>query len=391
MHDAAVQAVLNGKMSYCKFLSANDSGATGGHQSGILVSKSALGIMFDASVLNEHIFKREVNILWQGDFGTQSCFTWYASKNELRITRLGRNFPYLRPDMTGALFVFVKCGSEDYCGYMLETEDEINNFLDAFGMTPADTNRLIDQDNVNPQVHENIAIRDFISGLTEDFPDSFRMSEAARSISSRVYNHDEYITTKPDEKLLEWTRTEYNLFRALEQARYGEIIRQGFTSTDEFIRVAAQVLNRRKARAGKSLENHLSAIFDANGLTYSSQARTEGSKRPDFVFPSESAYHDSSFPVSKIITLAAKTTCKDRWRQILNEADRLKGRTKYLCTLQPGISVQQLDEMAAENVQLIVPREYIQAYPPEKRAELWTLKRFIDFTRELEGGNQTGT
>ena len=93
------------------------------------------------------------------------------------------------------------------------------------------------------------------------------------------------------------------------------------------------------------------------------------------------------FPVSKIITLAAKTTCKDRWRQILNEADRLKGRTKYLCTLQPSISAQQLDEMEAENVQLIVPREYIQAYPPEKRAGLWTLKRFIDFARELEGGN----
>ena len=134
--DNAVKTVLEGEISYCKFLSANDAGATGGHQSGILVSKSALPIMFDASVLNEHISKREAVITWQDDFRTQSCFTWYASKNELRITRLGRNFPYLRPDMTGALFVFVKRGHEDYCGYMLETEDEINSFLDAFGMSP---------------------------------------------------------------------------------------------------------------------------------------------------------------------------------------------------------------------------------------------------------------
>lgn len=30
----AVDSVLAGKFAYCKFLSANDSGETGGHQSG---------------------------------------------------------------------------------------------------------------------------------------------------------------------------------------------------------------------------------------------------------------------------------------------------------------------------------------------------------------------
>lgn len=384
MTDNVIQAVLNGEMSYCKFLSANDSGATGGHQSGILISKGALNIMFDDSVLNEHISKREVNITWPEGLTTQSCFTWYASKNELRITRLGRNFPYLRPDMTGALFVFVKNGNEDYCGYMLETEDEINNFLDAFGMTPPDTNRLINALNINPQVHEDIAIKNFISGLAVDFPDSYEMSASAREISNAVYNHEEYAVTNPDAKLLEWTRTEYNLFRAIENDRYGNIIRRGFASTDEFMRMANQVLNRRKARAGKSLEHHLTAIFDANNLSYSAQAKTEGNKRPDFIFPSGSAYHDLSFPTDKIITLAAKTTCKDRWRQILNEADRLKGRTKYLCTLQPGISSQQIDEMQAERVQLIVPREYISAYPQEKRSSIWTLKKLIAYIIEQE-------
>ena len=387
MADNPVRAVLEGEMSYCKFLSANDSGATGGHQSGILISKNVLAMLFDSSVINEHISKREVNITWQDDFHTQSVFTWYESKNELRVTRLGRNFPYLRPEMTGSLFVFVKNGNEDYCGYILDTEDAIDSFLDAFGMTPADTNRLIDTENINPQIHEDIAIKQFISGLAVDFPDSYEMSASARKICESVYNRSEYIITNPDSKLLEWTRTEYNLFRALEHDRYGEIIRRGFSSTNEFIRMANQVLNRRKARAGKSLEHHLSAIFDANNLMYSAQARTEGNKRPDFIFPSESAYHDPDFPVNSIITLAAKTTCKDRWRQILNEADRLKGRTKYLCTLQPGISSEQLSEMEAEKVQLIVPREYISFYPPEKRAGIWTLKKFVAYVKETESHN----
>ena len=382
--DIAIQAVLNGEMSYCKFLSANDSGATGGHQSGILISKSAMNIMFDASALNEHISKREVNIKWQNDFETHSCFTWYASKNELRITKLGRGFPYLNPDMTGALFVLVMMTQEDYYGYILETEDEINSFLDAFGMTPADTNSLIDSGKLNHEVHEEIAIRKFISDCASFFPESYAMSEAARNISQAVYNHSELIITDPDFKLIEWTRTEYNLFRAFEHERYGKIISTGFQSVDEFIITANQVLNRRKARAGKSLEHHLTAIFDSNNISYSSQARTEGNKRPDFIFPSEGAYHDSSFPCEKLITLAAKTTCKDRWRQILNEADRLKDRTKYLCTLQQGISAEQLNEMESEKVQLVVPREYIKAYPPEKRADIWTVKRFISYVKETE-------
>lgn len=57
--------------------------------------------------------------------------------------------------------------------------------------------------------------------------------------------------------------------------------------------------------------------------------------------------------IEKLCTLAAKTTCKDRWRQILNEADRLRDEHKYLCTMQQGISATQMDEMRAEKV--IVP------------------------------------
>ncbi len=39
-------------------------------------------------------------------------------------------------------------------------------------------------------------------------------------------------------------------------------------------------------------------------------------------FPFRRAYHDTEFPVENLRMLAVKTTCKDRWRQILNEADK---------------------------------------------------------------------
>ena len=77
--------------------------------------------------------------------------------------------------------------------------------------------------------------------------------------------------------------------------------------------------------------------------------------------------------------------CKDRWRQILNEGNRFRDRYKYLCTLQQGISVAQMDEMEAEKVILVVPRPYIPAYPKERRNRIWTIARFISFVREMEG------
>lgn len=382
----AIKSVLNSEKGFCKFLSANDAGATGGHQSGILISKSAVGMMFNRQELEQDgIPKRSVKIRWQDDFETESSFTYYESKNELRVTRFGRGFPFLKPEQTGALFVFTQQTNTDYSGYFLETDEEIEEFLDTFGISPTETNSLIDTGKVASETQEKLAIQEFISGLNADFPASEIMSAAARMIEERIYNHKEFVFTNPDEKIISWTNMEYALFRELEYARYGEIIKKGFQSVDEFVKVANAVLNRRKSRAGKSLEHHLSAIFDENGIEYSSQAVTEGNKKPDFLFPSQEAYHNYDFSVDYIISLAAKTTCKDRWRQVLNEADRLRNKPKYLCTLQQGISGAQMDEMQAENVILVVPKPYISAYPKDRRERIWTLARFIQYVKTIEG------
>ena len=382
----AIKSVLNSEKGFCKFLSANDTGATGGHQSGILISKSAVEMMFSTQELAQTgIPKRTIKIRWQDDFETESCFTYYESKNELRITRFGRGFPFLKPEQTGALFVFTKQTDVDYSGYFLETDDEIEEFLDTFGISPTETNSLINVQRVSAETQEKLSIQEFINSLDVDFPASDVMSAAARAIEEKTYDHIEHIRLNPDEKIISWTNMEYTLFRALEYARYGEIISKGFQSVDEFVRVANAVLNRRKSRAGKSLEHHLSAIFDGNGIEYSSQAVTEGNKKPDFLFPSQEAYHDHGFSVDYIVSLAAKTTCKDRWRQVLNEADRLRDKPKYLCTLQQGISGAQMDEMQAENVILVVPKPYIAAYPKDRRDRIWTLARFVEYVKMIEG------
>ena len=187
----AIKSVLNSEKGFCKFLSANDTGATGGHQSGILISKSAVEMMFSKQELEQAgIPKRTVKIRWQDDFETESSFTYYESKNELRVTRFGRGFPFLKPEQTGALFVFTQQTKFDYCGYFLETDEEIEEFLDTFGISPTETNSLIDTGKISSETQEKLEIQEFISGLDVDFPASDVMSAAARMIEEKAY--DEY-------------------------------------------------------------------------------------------------------------------------------------------------------------------------------------------------------
>lgn len=384
----AINTATGGLISFCKFLSANDTGETGGHQAGIYISKPAIPILFSEPGKKGENKEKWVRIIWQGgELKTDSRFIYYGkgTRNEYRITNFGRGFPYLTPEYTGALFVLVKESPEDYQGYILNSEEEIQNFLDAFGLTPQETNNLIDTGEQTVERREETAIQSFINSLTEDFPSSYDMSDAARIIWYQTRLNRGSVLDDPDKVLLEWTDKEYRLFRAIEHDRYGDMISEGFENVDDFIMLANKVLNRRKSRAGKSLEHHLAALFDENDISYTAQAITEGNKKPDFIFPSEQAYHDLNFNVEDLVSLAAKTTCKDRWRQVINEADRLRDQNKYLCTMQQGISSAQMDEMEAERVVLVVPKPYIKTYPKDKQHRIWSLKQFIDYVREKEG------
>ncbi len=378
----ATRTVQAGELSFCKFLSSNDTGETGAHQAGIYIPKSASSILFHEPGVKGENKKGRARIHWPDGTCTESSFTYYGkgTRDEYRITCFGRGFEYLRPRYTGALFVLCRMDAEDYKAFIFNTEDEINGFLDNFGLSPADTNVLIGAQPAG-NFREIEEIQRFITTLKVNFPDSRTMSATARDIEERVWDHADDAILRPDKKLVEWIRVEYALFKAIEIFRYQPMIEEGFRDIDEFLAKALKILNSRKSRAGKSLEHHLTELFTRNRLLFETQVRTEGRKTVDFLFPSAAAYHDEGYSSAHLVSLAAKTTCKDRWRQILNEADRLRDGKKYLCTLQRGISSEQLGEMTREGVVLVVPKPYIKEYPAAFRADIWTVKKFIDFIR----------
>ncbi len=184
----------------------------------------------------------------------------------------------------------------------------------------------------------------------------------------------------PDAALLAWLGHEEALFRRLERRAVAERLGAGFVTddgvdVDGFLRFSLSVQNRRKARMGHSLEHHAAAVLDARGISYDRSPITEHNHRPDFLFPSIEAYHSSTAGWWCLAMLGAKSTCKDRWRQVLVEAEKIP--EKHLLTLEPGISESQTHQMAVVKLQLVVPREIHDSYTEKQRGWLWTFDQFI--------------
>ena len=80
--------------------------------------------------------------------------------------------------------------------------------------------------------------------------------------------------------------------------------------------------------------------------------------------------------------LGAKRTCKDRWRQVLSEANRITN--KHLLTLEPSISSAQTSEMMESNLQLVVPRGLFGSYDQMQRQWLMDFAGFMDLVKGLQ-------
>lgn len=225
---------------------------------------------------------------------------------------------------------------------------------------------------------EDAKIIELVGRMRGDGPFRF---PSTRHISALAREHAEAPDPRddPDAALLAWLDYEGKLFAHMERAALGERIAAGFMKdgepdVDNFLETALSVLNRRKSRMGLSLENHTEQIFRLWNIAYTRGAVTEGRSRPDFLFPGEREYHDPAFDPERLNMLGVKSTLKDRWRQVLAEAARIA--EKHLLTIQPGVSVNQMDEMRRNSLRLVVPAELHAAYG-ENAGRLLSMKDFL--------------
>lgn len=207
------------------------------------------------------------------------------------------------------------------------------------------------------------------------FPPTAEFSAFARDTLPDIRSPDD-----PDLALLLRMEREEVLFRELERHIIADRLAAGFTKdgaidTDQFIAFSLSVQNRRKSRAGYAFAHHVEAALMEGNIPYKREATTEKRNAADFLFPGEAAYHDTNFPAANLRMLAVKTTCKDRWRQVLSEADRIQ--TKHLLTLEPAISLAQTDEMQSQSLQLVLPAPLHATFRPQQQTWLMSFRAFL--------------
>lgn len=219
-----------------------------------------------------------------------------------------------------------------------------------------------------------------LDGIIDRFGTTFPKTVEFSDLARMTLPHVDAVAD-PDAALVAWISHEEALFRRLERRVVAERVGEGFGSGDtldveSFLSFSLQVQNRRKSRMGRAFEHHLAAVFRAFRLTFETQGVTEHGNTVDFLFPGSKQYHDTAYPAEGLTMLAAKSTCKDRWRQVLSEAKRIW--PKHLVTLEPAISPAQTEQMQRERLQLIVPGSIHHSYNPQQRASLYSIADFIN-------------
>lgn len=399
LEDWLEEASEAGFVWYLKRLSGNDTQLTGGHQAGPYIPKElAFRLMPHLTDTSQKNPRGEISLTVLPDgFEATSNIIYYNNKfhenpasgrNETRLTGLGgKENPLLEPDNTGALVVFafelvtpVKCQV-----WICRNHEEEVQIEDVVGpIEPGEPVIWEPGRKFRSETAEAHAVSCTLE--PEEIPEDWiRMFPSGMEIIGKAISLRPDLDKPADERILRRRDCEYEVFRSVERAFYTPEIRKGFSTLDEFLAVAQTVLQSRKSRAGKSLEYHAKAIFEEEGLKegvdYEYNPKIEGNKKPDFLFPTVAKYNDPTFPAEKLTVLAAKTTCKDRWRQVLNEADRVP--TKYLLTLQEGISENQFFEMKASGVKLVVPGKLQNKYPESVRGHIWSLDDFLSNLKRI--------
>lgn len=226
---------------------------------------------------------------------------------------------------------------------------------------------------VDDESHLDLILERFGSA----WPDTRAFSPFARSLTRDVDPVGD-----PDGALLAWVDKEYVLYRTLERHLIAERLDAGFhgeSGVEDFLQYSLSVQNRRKSRSGSSLENHIEYILLGNDVRFAKGAKTEMNSKPDFLFPGIDEYRDPQFPSGELRMLASKRSVKDRWRQVLAEAERIE--IKHLLTLEVAISQAQTDEMTRQGVQLVIPTALQQTFNETQRPCLLNLGNFIELVR----------
>ena len=269
-----------------------DAGVSNQHEyNGVSLLKKLFGTEVQKKTIPTHfLYVTDDN----STIGADGELTWYDARFN-HPTRTEWRLYYPTNAVTEASLVddslFICLKSDDTVLVIIARKDSIieNQLFWLFDVKPDDnSNQFIAKTDMRAQPSDRVlftarmilfAIGIEIHEETEDytdvlvakfgnaFPSTKEFSKFAReSVEADPIND-------PDGTLLQWFDREEKMFKCMERYLIQERLIRGFNTdnkvdVDAFIQFSLSVNNRRKSRAGLSLENHLEALFEKHKIKY---------------------------------------------------------------------------------------------------------------------------
>ncbi len=367
-----------------KFISENDLGITRSHQSGFYLPKEVWRLFTPQAPQHDVNYDHNVTVIWPDGLETYSCVKWYGrgTRFEYRLTKFGRDFPWRQPEFVGSVLVIIPERLDRFHAYILDTDEEIEEIQTALGIELFKSWAVYPDRGLDDGFDEDNCInrlfRNWVLTLRE-MPNVSVFSEFSRAtLANCIPGFQARIS---DERFLLSLEKEFHLYKLAERKFFQSQAQRLFRDIDDFLTTANSILQSRKSRAGRSFENQISAIFRENDIRFASQPIVDDT-RPDIIIPSIQSYYDETFPIERKFVIGLKRTCKDRWRQVLNEAPKIP--IKHIITIQEGISITQLNEMERSGIKLVVPQSLHRLYPRESSPIISGLDDFIQMIRRSQ-------
>lgn len=122
---------------------------------------------------------------------------------------------------------------------------------------------------------------------------------------------------------------------------------------DYFYDLALSNTQSRRSRAGREFELMLELLLKSAGIPVQPQSyvgETGKEKAVDLVVPITS--HNPAEP-TKTVLISAKTTVRERWQEVIEEAQRIQSSKMYLATLDDKITPQTINLLHDSQIYIV--------------------------------------
>lgn len=337
-----------------------------------------------------HIFHAALRILWpQTGESTASHMRHFSNKgSETHVTVIARDLfrglapasllvgGRLKKPVSDARYWFVVLDSVSEEAEILETALDLDadSHFDLFEPDELRKSATLERDEVAELIDRlQFALK---AGTLDTFLSDYARIPSPESIATAARQEwldahgmtslNPWKLSAPGDAIMEISRdVEYRIFRRLElRRRAAEVVKvlageqdlvtavvRGFPDLDAVFLSASQ---QRKTRAGRSFEQHIAAALRAGNIRFEEQAVT-GGRRPDFVLPDVLTLRlGQKRAFEEALVLAAKTTLRERWKQVSREAFHC---AVFLATVDDRVPETSINEMATQGIFLVVPEK----------------------------------